>query len=187
MQFNVTKPVTDSRGQVTPCVSHAETPDQCRRQGRDGVCVAEAEHCIGKRIDPVPDQIDLRPLIADPAATEMLLLARGQLNRAFRTHGLTAPDPVAAASSLEYDPGELDDPAAMGIEHARDRFGEAFVRWADAMPRKLARPVLDILHQTYQALDQQRDHSSGASRAVLKAYEFLLACSEPHQDRLGGA
>src|SRR5476651_2137512 len=40
-----------------------------------------------------PDHIDLSPLMTDPDAAEILMLARGQLNRAFRTHGLIPPDP----------------------------------------------------------------------------------------------
>ena len=35
--------------------------------------------------------IDLRPILVNPAAAEILFLARGQLNRAFRSHGLVPP------------------------------------------------------------------------------------------------
>lgn len=125
------------------------------------------------------DRIDLRPLLAHRAATEMLLLARGQLNQAFRTHGLLPPDPLRARN-LSYalsraDAAELDAPADCGIEHARARFGEAFDIWAEEMPLKLAHPVLDILWQTLQALRQQGNVPSETSAAVLEAHEFLLS------------
>ena len=120
------------------------------------------------------DRIDLRPLLAHRAAAEMLLLARGQLNQAFRTHGLMSPDPLRTRNLSCINEAELDAPAARGIEHARARFGEAFDIWAGEMPLKLARPVLDILRRTLQVLKQQNG-ASEASAAVLKAYEFLLS------------
>lgn len=132
----------------------------------------------------VLEPIDLRPLLVHSDAAEMLLLARGQLNRAFRTHGLVWPDPLPGGDASCIGSTEREDPAARGIEHARARHGEAFVAWAEAMPRKLARPVLDILWQTHQALDQQRDDSSDASAAVLKAYEFLVSCLQPKISRM---
>ena len=104
----------------------------------------------------------------------MLLLARGQLNQAFRKHGLMSPDPLHARNLSCTDVAELDAPAARGIEHARAQFGEAFDIWAEEMPRQFAHPVLDILWQTFQALEQQNG-ASEASAAVLKAYEFLLS------------
>ena len=119
------------------------------------------------------DRIDLRPLLAYRAATEMLLLARGQLNRAFRTHGLMSPDPLRAQDPSHTDVADLDAPAARGIEHARARFGEAFDVWAEEMPLQVARPVLDILRQALQALKQRHGGASEADAAVLKAYEFL--------------
>ena len=121
------------------------------------------------------DRIDLRPLLAHRAAAEMLLLARGQLNQAFRTHGLMSPDPLCAQDPSHTDVAELDAPATRGIEHARARFGEAFDIWAEEMPLKLARPVLDILRQTLQALKWQQNGASEASAAVLRAHEFLLS------------
>ena len=123
----------------------------------------------------MPDVIDLRPLLVHAAAAEMLLLARGQLNRAFRAHGLIPPDPLPGSGSCPTNASELDDPAARGIEYATAWHGDAFVTWAEAMPRKLVRPVLDILRQTHQALGrQQEDDANGARAAVLRAYEFLL-------------
>ena len=130
----------------------------------------------------MPDPVDLRPLLAHSDAAEMLLLARGQLNRAFRTHGLVSPDPLPACDPSRIDPAELDDPAAKGIEHAKARYGAAFIAWTERMPRKLAHPVLGILQQTHQALGQRQDDRSRASAAVLKAHEFLLGCSQPGQD-----
>ena len=135
----------------------------------------------------MPDPVDLRPLLAHSDAAEMLLLARGQLNRAFRRHGLVSPDPLPARDPSRIDPAELDDPAARGIEHARARYGAAFITWTERMPQKLARPVLGILRQTHQALGQRQDGRSRASAAVLKAHEFLRACSRPGQDRAGNA
>ena len=120
------------------------------------------------------DRIDLRPLLAHRAAAEMLLLARGQLNQAFNTHGLTSPDPLHAQDPSYINEAELNAPAAGGIEHARARFGEAFDIWAEEMPRQLAHPVLDILRRTLQVLKQQNG-ASEASAAVLKAHEFLLS------------
>lgn len=120
------------------------------------------------------NRIDLCPLLAHRAATEMLLLARGQLNQAFRTHGLMSPDPLRVRNLSCTDAAELDAPAARGIEHARARFGEAFDIWAEEMPRQLAHPVLDILWQALQALKQQNG-ASEAGAAVLKAHEFLLS------------
>ena len=137
-----------------------------------------------RRSISVLEPIDLRPLLVHADAAAMLLLARGQLNRAFRTHGLVWPDPLPGGDASCIDSTEREDPAARGIEHARARHGEAFVTWAEAMPRKLARPVLDILRQTHQALDQQRDDRSAARAAVLKAYEFLLSCLQLKTGRM---
>ena len=95
-------------------------------------------------------------------------------NQAFHTHGLISPDPLCAQDLSHTDVVELDAPAAHGIEHARARFGEAFDIWAEEMPLQLARPVLDILQQTLQALKWQQNGASEASAAVLKAREFLL-------------
>ena len=124
------------------------------------------------------DRIDLRPLLARRAAAEMLLLARGQLNQAFRAHGLIPPDPLRARNLSRALPcayaAELDAPAARGIEHARARFGKAFDIWAGEMPLQLARPVLDILQHTLQALERQNG-ASEASVAVLEAHKFLLS------------
>jgi hypothetical protein len=133
------------------------------------------------------DRIDLRPLFAHPGAAEILLLARGQLNRAFRAHGLIPPGPLPLRHPFGINPTELDDPAAMGIENARLRFREAFAAWADEMPTRLVRPVLDILWQAHKALAQQRGDSNGIDAATLKAYEFLQARYQPGQGHTGGA
>lgn len=119
------------------------------------------------------NSIDLSPLFAHRAATEMLLLARGQLNQAFCTHGLRSPDPLRIRNPSCTDEADLDAPAACGSEQARALFGEAFDIWSQEMPRDLAHPVLDILWQTLQALRQQNG-ASEASAAVLQAHEFLL-------------
>lgn len=104
----------------------------------------------------------------------MLLLARGQLNQAFRTHGLHSPDPLHLRNQPWTDAADLDAPAARGIEHARARFGKAFDIWAEEMPRQLAQPVLDILWRALQALEQQ-DGASEACAAVREAHQFLLS------------
>jgi hypothetical protein len=127
----------------------------------------------------VPEHIDLRPLLAHPDAAEMLMLARGQLNRAFRTHGLLPPDSlfssesVAPAQLSTGDLAELDDPVASGVAHATARFGELFASWAAEMPRELVQPVLQILVQTYATLNVQPEHNAAARAAVLQACEFL--------------
>ena len=131
-----------------------------------------------------PDYVDLRPILASPAAAEMLLLARGQLNRAFRKHGLAAPDPLLPAALAAFDTAELDDPAAGGVEHATTRFREPFTAWAARMPGKLVRPVLDILQQTHEGLKRRPEDDQGAAAAaVLEAYDFLLARLRLDQDQ----
>jgi hypothetical protein len=134
-----------------------------------------------------PGQIDLSPLAADPAAAEVLALARGQLNRAFRAHGLVSPDPLPVDDASKIDPMVLDDPAALGIEAAAELFEEYFLTWSNRMPLALARPVLTILQQTYQRLGQQQNDANSASATVLTAYGFLLKCSLCGQDLANGA
>ncbi len=111
----------------------------------------------------------------------MLLLARGQLNRAFRAHGLVPPDPLPVSALCRSDPVEVDDPAAKGLEYARARHGEAFTEWTKTMPMRLVPPVLDILRQTGAALGRQQHGSREAVAAVSKAYELLLDCSQANQ------
>ena len=96
------------------------------------------------------DQVDLRPLFQQGTPAEILLLARGQLNRAFREHGLRPPDRLVPLDRSDLTDQELDDPAAVGIEAAAERFGAAFWEWADFLPLILVRPVLDILVQTWR-------------------------------------
>lgn len=126
--------------------------------------------------------VDLRPILADPAAAEILLLARGQLNRAFRTHGLIPPDPLSLSEAEAVDPAELDDPAAQGIDLAMAKFQDSFLAWAGAMPVKLVPPVLDILQQAQRALAQPQGDDSAACVAVRRAYEFLQGCVQPDQE-----
>jgi hypothetical protein len=122
------------------------------------------------------NHIDLRPILADPAAAEILLLARGQLNRAFRRHGLVPPDPLVLSDSECADPLELDDPAGQGIDSAMARFQEDFIAWAATMPMKLVPPVLDILRNAHQALTDQQNDSSAPGIALRTAREFLSEC-----------
>jgi hypothetical protein len=125
------------------------------------------------------DDIDLRPILANPEAAEILLLARGQLNRAFRSHGLVPPDPMVLGDAASTDPMELDDPAAQGIDHAMAKFQENFVAWAGAMPAKLVPPVLDILRKAHEALDGPSDPANAAAAALQAAYDFLSGCLPP--------
>jgi hypothetical protein len=143
------------------------------------ICMITRE---GRALKTVPPgHIDLSPLMADPAAAEVLMLARGQLNRAFRTHGLISPDPLAVGDASKIDPRELDDPAALGIEAAMGRFDESFLTWSNRIPLALAHPVLAILQQTYQGLRQQQNDTRDAGASLLKAHEFLLACLQCDQ------
>jgi hypothetical protein len=125
------------------------------------------------------NHLDLRPILVNPAAAEILLLARGQLNRAFRSHGLVPPDPLVPSDAEGIDPMELDDPAAQGIDHAMAKFHEDFIAWAGAMPAKLAPPVLDILRQAHEALNGPRNATNAAAVAVREAYDFLSGCLHP--------
>jgi hypothetical protein len=120
--------------------------------------------------------IDLRPILVHPQAAEILLLARGQLNRAFRSHGLIPPDPMVPSYAGSIDPTELDDPAAHGIDHAMAKFQNDFVAWAGAMPVKLAPPVLDILRKAQEALDESQDAANVAAIALRRAFDFLSGC-----------
>ncbi len=131
---------------------------------------------------PMRDHIDLRPLLADPTAATMLLLARGQLNRAFRAHGLVPPDPLVVEDDSGVDPAELDDPASTGIDSALAKFQEPFMAWASQMPASLVPPVLDILQQANRALCQQQGDSGAAGVAARNAYGFLLGCLPPPTD-----
>ena len=117
-------------------------------------------------------RIDLRPLLAHPDAAEMLMLARGQLNRAFRGHGLFVPDAMAIGRVSAVDPAELDDPAANGSVLAIRKFGAAFITWAAEMPPELVGPVLAILAQTAAELGPKPEHAA-AQAAVSRACRFL--------------
>lgn len=105
----------------------------------------------------------------------MLMLARGQLNRAFRKHGLSSPDPMAVDPLAVSDPAELDDPAANGSVHATMKFGDAFTAWAAGMAPDLVEPILEILVQTGAALGSQPGHDA-ARAAVSRACGFLDGC-----------
>lgn len=121
------------------------------------------------------DVIDLSPLLCEPDAAEMLLRARGQLNVAFRKHGLFCPDPLPLSDLFHVEPAESDDPAASGMVKARARYKAAFDTWATAMPVRLAQPVLELLRQTHEALAAQCDASETARTAVMRAHAFLAS------------
>jgi len=131
--------------------------------------------------------VDLRLLLTDADAAEMLLRARGQLNRAFRTHGLLSPDPLPLADVAGTATAELDDPAANGAELARARYKGAFDSWASEMPLTLVQPVLEILRQTHAALTSQSRAHKDAPLAVMRAYAFLAARIEAERDQRGDA
>ena len=131
---------------------------------------------VGDQGDAMPCTVDLRPLLSDHAATHMLMLARGQLNRAFRAHGLRSPDPMLVADASCFDAGELDDPAASGSSHAQERYGEAFVAWTQEMPSHLAGPVAKVLRQV---LGQLPNGAVEAVAAVTNARDFCEAQLAP--------
>lgn len=103
------------------------------------------------------------------------MLARGQLNRAFRKHGLSPPDAMAVDPPTMPDPAELDDPAANGSVRAAVKFGQAFTTWAAAMAPNLVEPILAILAQTDAALGSHPGHDA-ARAAVSRARGFLDGC-----------
>ena len=119
----------------------------------------------------MPCTVNLRPLLSNHAAAHMLMLARGQLNRAFRAHGLLSPDPMLVADASCFDAAELDDPAASGSNHAKERYGEAFVAWTQEMPSHLAGPVAKVLSQV---LGQLPNGAGEAIAAVTNARDFCV-------------
>ncbi len=120
------------------------------------------------------DKVDLRPLFQQGTPAEILLLARGQLNRAFREHGLQPPDRLVPLDLDGLTDQELDDPAAAGIEAATARFGSAFREWADFLPLILVRPILDILVQTWRMTEAGDGPGGSAGPPIRAAYEYLL-------------
>jgi hypothetical protein len=133
-----------------------------------------------------PLYIDLRPLMADPAAAVILMLARGQLNRACRKHGLSPSDSLQLDETPDIDLAILDDPAAAGIDQALAQFDEAILGWSSRMPLVLARPILDILRRTYRAVADKHVDSVIAD-AVWTAHEFLLRGCEQKENLARGA
>lgn len=97
--------------------------------------------------DGVSAQIDLKPLHQDRDAAQMLYLARGQLNTAFRSKGLFPPDPLPLLGTGALDLNEMDDPAGVGLARVGAAHPDALAQWTGAMPEELAVPVLRILHQ----------------------------------------
>jgi hypothetical protein len=116
--------------------------------------------------------IDLRPLCRCPDAMEMVLLARGQLNQAFRKHGLLPPDSLKAESPTPFTDTALDNPVASGMDNAIAQFGEVFTDWANTLPTTILRPVLAILLQTWKA-QGGHDRDGPAGTALLAAYRYL--------------
>jgi hypothetical protein len=123
----------------------------------------------------VVERVDLRPLLADRDAAQMLQLARGQLNAAFRKHGLFPPDPLPVGEHAPLDLDDLDDPAAKGPAYADANYPDAFAVWSTDMPQTLVAPVLGILKQALGALQDREPVDSSAIAAVLRAHDYLLA------------
>ena len=129
------------------------------------------------------DRIDLQPLFAQRDAAEILLLARGQLNRAFRHHGLQPPDQLVPAdgdASVTRD--ELEDPARLGVDAAASRFGAAFWDWAFSLKLDIAVPLLAILEQTLQR-DVSAGYRGSTRRALVVAHAFLLCRIDDDRDQ----
>ena len=126
------------------------------------------------------NHIDLRPILVNPKAAEILFLARGQLNRAFRSHGLIPPDPMALSDAENIDPMELDDPAAQGIDHAMAKFQGDFVAWAECDARQAGPAGAGYpLRQAHEALEGPQDGANPAAVAVRAACDFLSGCFHP--------
>jgi len=123
----------------------------------------------------VVERVDLRPLLVDRDAAQMLQLARGQLNAAFRKHGLFPPDPLPVGEHASLDLDDLDDPAAKGPAYADAHYPDAFAVWSAEMPQSLVAPVLGILKQTLAALQGREPVEAIAIAAVLRAQDYLLA------------
>jgi len=110
-------------------------------------------------------KVELHPFSDHPAAAAMLHLARGQLNRAYRLHGLPSPDPLCRDTCI-------DDPVAEGVGLARERFGEAFAKWEAEMPADLVEPVLQILQEACAVLSE-RPELHAAEITALEASALL--------------
>jgi hypothetical protein len=120
--------------------------------------------------------------MTDPAAASVLMLARGQLNKAARAHGLSAPHPMLTDGLCPIDPAESDDPAGLGIAQALARFENAFLLWSATMPQALAEPVMAILWQTRQAAGTLRPDATGLD-AITAAYNFLAGFEKDAERR----
>lgn len=105
-----------------------------------------------------------------PAAALMLHLARGQLNRAYRLHGLRSPDSLRRRSGVNH--AHPHGTLAGGVGQARGNFDDALATWEAEMPADLVSPILDILQRTYVALSCQPG-STDAQSAALEAAGIL--------------
>jgi hypothetical protein len=121
-----------------------------------------------------PTMIDLRALSDNRPATEMILLARGQLNRAFRSKGLLPPDPLPVEQIAEVDLVDLDDPAGRGIGRALETYPEAFNDWSARLPRNLVSPVLVMLGGTMERLKGGSSKDRAKLQFLEQACDYLL-------------
>lgn len=156
-------------------MSHAFMFATIARRGREDLWPVIEEFVKHIR----PDLINLIPLLEDPAAGQALMLARGQLNLAFRSRGLESPDAVQVADPDAFDPDALENPASLGIEEALHRFEDDFLAWSSRMPRALVPLVLTILQRAYLA---QGDDSSESASAVRRAFAYLSGQTEASGD-----
>jgi len=119
--------------------------------------------------------VDLSALRGNPAALQVILLARGQLNLAFRSRGAFPPDPLPVTRMSGLSTDQVDDPAALGPVVASLRHRHAFERWSARMPAELVSPVLAILARTLGALKALPEGEAAARRPVEEACDYLLA------------
>lgn len=135
-----------------------------------------------RSVQAMRDNIDLSPIMPHLEATEMLLLARAQLNQAFRKCGLVPPDPLPALAGSGADDAMSDGQKACDLGLARAHHRAAFDLWTVRIPLWLVPPVMDILNATHDALRAQGGPPE-AMTAVRTACDFLLNCLQPRPKR----
>ena len=119
--------------------------------------------------------INLRALSSNRPATEMILLARGQLNCAFRSKGLFPPDPLSAEMIADVGLIDLDDPAGRGIGHALEIYPDAFKNWSAGLSRDLVSPALAILSETMSRIKGNFSEGRTKRQPLEQACDYLLS------------
>ena len=117
--------------------------------------------------------VNLRPLSGNSEALTMILLARGQLNRACRLRVLDPPDALPVPNPGNLDVVDLDDPAGRGLRRAELMFAQAFAQWSAEFSEQLASPVLAMLRQTLETLRKSQTDRA-AIEAVEQGIDYLL-------------